>query len=146
MVADHDRCEVCSVRQIRSVSKQPTRRSSKAAGPGLPATLSGLEVVQATTAKNRFGAILKRARTGAPVVISKRGIPEFVVMEYQRYHALVHNTRGRDEQQLDALRDEFDALYAQMQSAKSRQSVDRLLSASAASVNQTAARRLRHRA
>jgi prevent-host-death family protein len=134
------------MRQIRSASKQPTRRSSKAASGGLPAALSGLDVVQATTAKNHFGAILKRARTGAPVVISKRGVPEFVVMEYQRYHSLIHNTRGRDERELDALRAEFDALYAQMQTAKSRQSVDRLRSASAASVNQTAAGRLRNRA
>ena len=102
-------------------------------------------MVQATVAKNRFGAILRRARTGEPVVISKRGIPEFVVMEYQRYHSLVHNTRGRDEQQLDALRDEFDALYAQMQSSKSRQGVDRLLAASAGSLNQTAAKRARSR-
>jgi prevent-host-death family protein len=102
-------------------------------------------MVQATTAKNRFGAILRRARTGEPVVISKRGVPEFVLMEYQRYHSLVHNTRGRDEQRLDALRDEFDALYAQMQSSKSRQGVDRLLSASAERLNQTTAQRAQSR-
>jgi len=133
------------MRQVRTASKPPSKRSPKAAGQGVPATLSGLDVVQATTAKNRFGAILRRARTGEPVVISKRGIPEFVVMEYQRYHSLVHNTRGRDQQQLDALRDEFDALYAQMQSSKSRQGVDRLLSASAESLNQTVAKRARSR-
>jgi prevent-host-death family protein len=133
------------MRQARTSSKPASKRSTKAAGRGGPATLSGLDVVQATTAKNRFGAILRRARTGEPVVISKRGIPEFVVMEYQRYHSLVHNTRGRDEQQLDALRDEFDALYAQMQSSKSRQGVDRLLSASAENLNQTAAKRARSR-
>jgi prevent-host-death family protein len=133
------------MRQARSASKPPTKRSPKAAGRGGPATLSGLDVVQATAAKNRFGAILRRARTGEPVVISKRGIPEFVVMEYQRYHSLVQNTRGRDQQQLDALRDEFDALYAQLQSSKSRQGVDRLLAASAGSLNQTAAKRARSR-
>jgi prevent-host-death family protein len=133
------------MRQARTASKQPSKRSPKAAGRGVPATLSGLDVVHATTAKNRFGAILRRARTGEPVVISKRGIPEFVVMAYQRYHSLVHNTRGRDQQQLDALRDEFDALYAQMQSSKSRQGVDRLLSASTESLNQTVAKRARSR-
>ena len=133
------------MRQARTAAKQPSKRSSKAGGRGIPAAAAGLAVVQATAAKNRFGALLKRARTGEPVVISKRGIPEFVVMEYQRYHSLVHNTRGRDQQQLDALRDEFDALYAQMQSSKSRQGVDRLLSASTESLNQTAAKRARSR-
>jgi prevent-host-death family protein len=133
------------MRQARTAAKQPSKRSSKAAGRGLPAAPVGLDVVQATTAKNRFGAILRRARTGEPVVISKRGIPEFVVMDYQRYHSLVHNTRGRDQQQLDALRDEFDALYAQMQSSKSRQGVDRLLADSAECLNQTAAKRARSR-
>src|SRR5258707_13295072 len=99
------------MRQARTSSKLPRKPSAKAAGGALPATPSGLNVVKATTAKNRFGAILRRARTGEPVIISKRGTPEFVVMEYRRYHSLVHNTRGRDEQQLDALREEFDTLY-----------------------------------
>jgi prevent-host-death family protein len=134
------------MRQARASPKPPSKRSTKAAGREAPATLpGGLDAVQATAAKNRFGAILRRARTGEPVVISKRGVPEFVVMDYRRYHSLLHHTRGRDEQQLDALRDEFDALYAQMQSSKSRQGVDRLLSASAESLNQTAAKRARSR-
>jgi prevent-host-death family protein len=132
------------MRQARTAPKSPSKRSAKAAGSGLPAALSG-HMVQATTAKNRFGAILRRARTGEPVVISKRGVPEFVLMEYERYRSLMHNTRGRDEQRLDALRDEFDALYAQMQSSKSRQGVDRLLSASAERLNQTTAERARSR-
>jgi prevent-host-death family protein len=131
------------MRQARIATKPPSKRSK--AGRGLSAPPSDLDVVQATTAKNRFGAILKRAQTGATVVISKRGIPQFVVLEYQRYHSLIHNTRGRDEQQLDALRTEFDALYAQMQSSKSRQGVDRLLSASAENLNQIAAQRARPR-
>jgi prevent-host-death family protein len=132
------------MRQARMPTKPPSKRA-KATARGLAASPSGLDMVQATTAKNRFGAILKRARTGAPVVISKRGIPQFVVLEYQRYHALIHNTRGRDEQQLDALRTEFEALYAQMQSSKSRHGVDRLLTASAERMNHIVAQRARSR-
>jgi prevent-host-death family protein len=125
------------------ISAKPSKRPVRSARP--PAVPEGLGVVQATMAKNRFGAILKRARAGEAVVIAKRGVPEFVVLEYQRYHSLVHNTRGRDEQQLEALREEFDALTAQMQTGQSRRGVDRLLSASAESLNQTLAKRARSR-
>jgi prevent-host-death family protein len=132
------------MRQART-PKSPKKRSAKTPGGGPPAALSGLNVVQATMAKNRFGAILRRARTGEPVIISKHGTPEFVVMEYRRYHSLVHNTRGRDERQLDALRDEFHTLYTQMQTSKSRQGVGRLLSATAENLNQIASKRARSR-
>jgi prevent-host-death family protein len=129
------------MRQTRVPPKLPSKRSGKSAERGIPVAPDGLAVVQATAAKNRFGAILKRARTGEAVVIAKRGVPEFVVLAYPHYHALVHNTRGRDEQQLDALREEFDTLYTQMQTSKSRQGVDRLLSSSAESLNQTVGKR-----
>jgi prevent-host-death family protein len=129
------------MRPSRPSTQLPLKRPSKASGKARPESA----VVQATAAKNRFGAILKRARAGEAVVIAKRGIPEFVVLEYQRYHALLHNTRGRDEQKLDALRDDFDALYVQMQSTKSRHGVDQLLSVSAADLNQTVALRAKAR-
>jgi prevent-host-death family protein len=133
------------MRAPRLSAKPSAKRSSRSAGKALPVTAVDPGVVQATVAKNRFGAILKRARAGEAVVIAKHGIPEFVVLEYQRYFSLIHQSRGQDELSLDALRDEFDVLYAQMQSSKSRQGVDRLLSTSADSLNQTAARRAKDR-
>jgi prevent-host-death family protein len=80
---------------FRTVPKTPSKRSAQTAGRARPAAPEGPGVVQATAAKNRFGAILNRARSGEAVVIAKRGVPESVVLTYPRYHSLVHNTRGR---------------------------------------------------
>jgi len=133
------------MRPARNPVKTSAKRAAKPAASRVPPTAAGMEVVQATAAKNRFGAILKRARAGAGVVISRRGKPEFVVMAYPRYHSLVHQNRDADERQLDELRADFDALYAQMQTAQSRRGIDRLLDMSADEMNEIAARRTRTR-
>ena len=106
---------------------------------------SGQNVVQATDAKNRFGAILKSIRNSEPVYIEKHGKAEAVVLDIASYRALVHKARAPHEIQLDTLRDEFDALYASMQSAKSRIAGDKLLRASAAELNRVAAQRTKVR-
>ena len=51
------------------------------------------------------------------------------------------NSRTPAKVSLDEVSREFEVLYAQMQSAKSRRSVDSLLSASAEELNRTAAAR-----
>lgn len=103
------------------------------------------KVVQATDAKNRFGAILKSIRNAEPVYIEKHGKAEAVVLDIASYRALVHKARSPHEVQLDTLRDEFDALYASMQSTKSRKAADKLFAASAAELNRIAAQRAKLR-
>src|SRR5689334_18331430 len=86
--------------------------------------------VNATEAKNKFGEILRRVRTSSPVYIEKHGTPLAVVLDVESYQALVHKTRDAQQLQLDALREEFDAMYTRMQKPQSRQAIDRLLAAS----------------
>lgn len=102
-------------------------------------------IVQATRAKNQFGAILKSIRNAEPVFIARHGTAQAVVLDIDSYRALVHKAREPHEINLDALRQEFDALYAKMQTAKSRKAAETLFSASAKQLNQTAAHRAKPR-
>src|SRR5689334_17794818 len=70
--------------------------------------------VNATQAKNQFGEILRRVRSAAPVFIEKHGRPLAVVLDVQSYEALMFRARDAQQAQLDALRNEFEALYASM--------------------------------
>lgn len=113
--------------------------------PSGPRKAGGYKTVKATQAKNRFGAILKSIRNAEPVFIERHGTAQAVVLDVESYHALVHRAREPHELQLEALREEFDALYARMQSARARRAVDLLSSASADELNQVAAIRARTR-
>src|SRR5690606_6618378 len=93
------------------------------------AEMSGERSIAATDAKNRFGEVLKAAETG-PVFIEKRGRYQAVVLAIDDYQSLLARNRTPDEARLDALRKEFDKLYARMQSQRSRSATDRLLAAS----------------
>ncbi|MEP7243913.1 MAG: type II toxin-antitoxin system prevent-host-death family antitoxin [Gammaproteobacteria bacterium] len=101
--------------------------------------------MNATQAKNQFGAILRRVRTAAPVFIEKHGAAQAVVLDIGSYRALVHKAREPQQVQLDVLREEFDALYARMQTPVSRNAADRLSSVSAQELNRVAARRKKPR-
>ena len=118
--------------------KQNRRRGKSARGAGASWT------VQATQAKNRFGDILKRARNLGPVFIEKHGKTQAVVLDIDSYNTLVRKGREPHELHLDALREEFDALYASMQGAKSQEAVTRFLSAPAKALNQVAAKRAKN--
>ncbi len=122
-----------------------TRVDRSVTVPAKTRAASGQNVVQATDAKNRFGAILKSIRNAEPVYIEKHGKAEAVVLDIASYRELVHRARSPHEMQLDTLRAEFDALYASMQSAKSRKAADKLFGASAAELNQIAAQRAKKR-
>ena len=106
---------------------------------------SSLFTVNATQAKNQFGEILRRVQSASPVFIEKHGAPLAVVLDVQSYEAL--RLRARDAQQihLDALRDEFDAMYARMQEPRSRRAIDRLSMASDAELNSVATRHKKRR-
>jgi prevent-host-death family protein len=121
---------------VRSVKRGPKSR-----GGDTPLNPGGFSMVQATEAKNRFGAILRSIGNAQPVFIGKHGKAQAVVLDIHSYRVLVRKARGPHEVQLDTLREEFEALHARMQSSKSRKAVDRLFSVSAETLNQVAAKR-----
>jgi prevent-host-death family protein len=102
--------------------------------------------VNATQAKNQFGEILRRVREASPVFIEKHGTPIAVVLDVQSYEALRLRARDAQQIQLDALRDEFEAMYADMQRPKSRRSIDRLSNVSDNELNSTAKRHAKRHA
>jgi prevent-host-death family protein len=120
-------------------------RGSRTAKESRPAQSSQPWTVQATHAKNRFGEILERVRNLGPVFIARHGKAQAVVLNIDSYNTLVQKGRGRHEEHLDTLRDEFDALYAEMQGRRSRDAVSRLLSAPAETLNQVSAKRAKKR-
>lgn len=125
-----------------------TRRSAglrSASGSNIPHKAHDYKTVQATQAKNRFGDVLRSVRNAQPVFIEKHGTPQAVVLDIDSYRALVHKAREPHEAQLDALREEFDILYARMQSSKARKAARGLSSASAEKLNQVAASRAKAR-
>lgn len=134
----------------QAISKKPTakRPRLRVAARGAVTGLSlhaGEYSVNATQAKNQFGAILRQVRNAQPVFIEKHGAAQAVVLDIGSYRALVHQAREPHQVQLDALRKEFDALYASMQTPKSRKAVDQLSAASAEELNRVAALRAKAR-
>ena len=103
------------------------------------------KLIDATSAKNRFGEILKMAEK-EPVYIVKHGKPSAVVVSASQFETLATGSRTRDEATLDALRNDFNKMYAQMQHPRWRKDIDLLVEASADELNKVAARRMRSRA
>jgi len=103
------------------------------------------KLINATSAKNRFGEILRMAEKD-PVYILKHGKANTVVVSASQYEVLTRSRRTKEDETLDELRTEFNEMYAQMQEARWQKGVDRLIDASADELNRVAARRLRTRA
>ena len=101
--------------------------------------------VNATSAKNRFGEILRMAET-EPVYIIKHGRPRTVIMNAAHFEALQEGRRHPDEETVAALRDEFNQMVARMQEPRWRKGVERVLSASDEELNRIARGRIRARA
>lgn len=97
--------------------------------------------VPATEAKNRFGEVLKIASKGGTVFIERHGRDRVVVLDIERYESLVAERRTPDEQRLEGLRKDFDALYARMQTAEAREATARLSEISDDELNRVVARR-----
>ncbi len=108
-------------------------------------THAGYHTVKATQAKNRFGAILRSVRSAQPVFIEKHGSLQAVVLDIASYEALVYKAREPHDVQLDALREEFEALYKRMQTAKARKAASQLSTVSAEELNDVAAARAKAR-
>jgi prevent-host-death family protein len=104
--------------------------------------MSGMKRVSATSAKNRFGEILRMAET-EPVYIVKHGKPKTVVIDADQFEALKKGLRHPDDEAIAVLHEEFNALYARMQEPRWRKGVEGVLSASDHELNRISARRVR---
>jgi prevent-host-death family protein len=125
----------------RKLAKRIMQMGVRRAERASPAGKGSRRSVTATAAKNQFGLMLEDARTSGPVFIEKHGQKQAVLLSISTYNELIGKSKSSDEKKLDGLREEFDALYARMQTAASRKGADRLLSASAEELNATARKR-----
>lgn len=82
--------------------------------------------VTASEAKSEFGRVLEMAIQGEPVVITKHAAPKAVLISVENFNAL----SDAAETKLDTLSGEFDALLAQMQTAKARRGMKAAFAAS----------------
>jgi antitoxin Phd len=82
--------------------------------------------ISATEAKNRFGDLLDSALQSGMVLITKHETPKAVLLSMEEYGALSRAAETR----LDSLNAEFNALLAQMQTAKARAGMKAAFSAS----------------
>jgi prevent-host-death family protein len=72
--------------------------------------------VTATDAKKEFGSVLERVVRGGIVVITKHDTPKAVLLPVEEFNVLARAA----ERELDTLSDEFDVLFARMQTPKAR--------------------------
>ncbi len=72
--------------------------------------------ISATEAKNKLGEVLDSVMQRGMVLITRHEAPRAVLLSIEEYDALSRAT----ETSLDNLNDEFDAMLARMQAAKSR--------------------------
>jgi antitoxin Phd len=80
----------------------------------------------ATQAKNEFGRVLEMALHGGGVIITKHDAPKAILISVDEFDKLTHVA----ERSLDTLSGEFDALFARMQSPKSRAAMKAAFAAS----------------
>jgi len=89
--------------------------------------LVDMSTVAATKVKNEFGSVLEQAMHGGAVAITRHDLPKAVLLSYEEFVALVKDRAP----QLNDLTNEFDALLADMQTAKARQGMAKAFEASA---------------
>lgn len=100
--------------------------------------------VSSTEAQNEFGRILDAASRGDDVVITKHNAPRAVLISVDRYEALAR----ADENGLDRLTEQFDALLERMQTPEAIAGMKRAFESSPKELGRTAvsvARRRRAR-
>ena len=96
--------------------------------------------VAATRLKNEFGTVLEQAARGA-VAITRHDAPKAVLVSYEDFEALV---KGQN-QSLNDLGAEFDALLARMQTPKARKGVHAAFNAAPAQLGRAAVKSARRR-
>lgn len=97
--------------------------------------------VTATHVKNEFGRVLEGVIKGSAVVITKHNVPKAVLVSFDEFKDLA---LGPDRR-LATLRDEFDALLAQMQSPKARAGMKAAFGASPKQLGKAAVKAARKR-
>ena len=90
--------------------------------------------VAATKVKNEFGSVLEQAMHGGAVAITRHELPKAVLLSYEEFLALVKDRAP----QLNDLANEFDALLADMQTAKARQGMAEAFEAPASRLGRAA--------
>ncbi|HLK68819.1 MAG TPA: type II toxin-antitoxin system prevent-host-death family antitoxin [Bryobacteraceae bacterium] len=102
-------------------------------GPSVPTTFRPQSVnrpaatsISATDAKNEFGRLLEKVIQGGTVVITKHDAPKAVLISVDEFDSLVHANQDK----LDALSDEFDALLTRMQAPAARSAMQTAFGAS----------------
>ena len=95
----------------------------------------------ATRAKNEFGRLLEAALQGETVVITKHDSPKAVLISINAFN----NLARVPEAKIESLRDEFDALYAGMQTPSARRAMQSLFRASPEELGRAAVKAARKR-
>lgn len=83
-------------------------RSEAASSKGVQAART--VALPSSTVQNEFGRVLDQARD-QDIVVTRHDVPRAVLVSVARYRELV----GREAAVLDTLQEQFDALYARMQ-------------------------------
>ena len=96
--------------------------------------------VAATRLKNEFGTVLEQAARGA-VAITRHDAPKAVLVSYEDFEALVK----QQNQNLNDLGAEFDALLDRMQTPKARKGVQAAFNAAPAQLGRAAVKSARKR-
>jgi antitoxin Phd len=104
-----------SKRQSPSATPRPLRKK-----PGEPARFT------ATQAKNEFGRVLESVLQGGRAVITKHDAPKAILISMDEFDRMSHAA----ESALNTLGEEFDALFATMQTPKSRRAMKAAYAAS----------------
>jgi prevent-host-death family protein len=101
-------------------------------------------LVPSTEAQNEFGRILDQAAANQDVAITRHNVVRAVLISAARYRELV----GHVTPDLDELANQFEKLYASMQTPEVQEATARALAAPAADMGRAAvvaARRARRR-
>lgn len=72
---------------------------------------AGVMTLPSSSVQNEFGRVLDQARD-RDIVVTRHDVPRAVLVSAERYRELV----GREAAVLETLHEQFDALYARMQS------------------------------
>ncbi|HMJ12149.1 MAG TPA: type II toxin-antitoxin system prevent-host-death family antitoxin [Polyangiaceae bacterium] len=111
------------------------------AEPKLQASLAELDVLPATEAKNRFGAMLDKVMAGGKVAITKHEEVRAVLLSAREYEALV----SQQQDSLAQLHGEFTELVERMQAPRARKAGRALFDATPRKLGRTALAAARRR-
>jgi prevent-host-death family protein len=100
------------------------------------------QTVSASAAKSQFERLLEDAIRGRRIVITKRGVPKAVLISMEEFNKL----EGPPKPKLNLLTEEFDALYASMQTPKARRAMKKAFAASPKQLGRAAVAAARKRA